>query len=94
MENNKTDVRLDLRRDRLTGNYRWVVRVPGHVLGASDHSYRRRIDCLHAGLRVVGVKPEDVSWTDGVESHIYDYGQAFRSLGFVEVFVWKRWWRR
>lgn len=94
-----TDIRLELYRERISGRYRWRVRVPGHILADSGQAYSRRVDCLAGGCRVVGIDAERIEWlggdgAGGKPNRLYDYGQTKRAAGLVEVFVWKRWWRR
>lgn len=80
------DVRVNLRRDR-QGQWRWHARANGRTLADSGEGYSRRIDCLHAAMRVVGVR--DVKWHG--QNPVYDYGQGSRGTSVVEFYIWKRW---
>lgn len=80
----QNDVRVDLNRDR-EGKWRSRVCVPGHILADSGEGYSRRIDCLLAAMRVVGVG--QITWLGS--NPVYDYGQASRAGSGVEVFIWK-----
>ena len=81
-------MRLDLLRDRADGRYRW------HIEDAVSKPFSRRIDCMAQACRILGVDPTSVTWlAGGPHGNIYDYGQIGKPR-FVEIFVWKRWWRR
>lgn len=85
------DIRVDLRRDT-EGRWRWHARVPAHVLADSGQGYSRRIDCLHAAMRVVGCT--EVTWLTAVtgrEARVYEYGQASLGRVGVEFYIWKLW---
>lgn len=87
----RTDIRLDLYREKLTGRYRWRVWRQGNILADSGQAYSRRIDCLAGAGRALGFDPAAILWLGGMHSpRIYDYGQVTRATGLVEVNVWKR----
>lgn len=86
------DVRVDLYRDT-EGKWRSHVRIPGHILADSGQGYTRRIDCLRAVMRVVGVW--EVEWIGGDDgpsgpNRIYTYGQGGRDRSAAEFYVWHR----
>lgn len=84
--------RVDLQRDQADGRYRWRFET------AQGKPFSRREDCLAQAGRMMGFDPERIAWlpdTGTVRQGIYDYGQVTRANGdVIEVFVWKRWWRR
>lgn len=78
------DVRVDFLRSANDKKWRWTARSNGHILADSAEGYSRRIDCLHAAMRVLGVR--EVKWF-GSHDNTYDYGQGVRSESVVSFFV-------
>ena len=85
-------VRVDFLRNASDKKWRWAARSNGHVLADGGEGYSRRIDCLHAAMRVLGVRT--LTW-HGSHDGSYDYGQGVRGESVVECFVWhpQRWHR-
>lgn len=82
------DVRLDLYRDQ-HGKWRWRTLRQGRTTADSGQGYRRRIDCLHGAMGVLGV--QEITWFRDEWGIMY--GQSSLGRMTVEVFVWKRWKR-
>ena len=85
----KRTPRLDLLRDQTDGRYRWQVE------DVSSKAYSNKVDCFAQAGRVMGFRPENITWIGSHDDTVYDYGQVRRNeRDVIEVFVWKRWWRR